>query len=418
MRSRGKYLLAIATIIIVLVATQYKELLPPQKLYTFESSDGEPTIEQIVSSTGKELHPQIVSGTIPQLSWFVALEKLGLSKYSNNVPNWLNVDLSPIYDIFLKYNQYQPTGGILLYKYNFTQLDDADSLKEYIKDLDRYSTKLRLKNSLSGNVYEVEIKPFTFSDCVPNNIPKHYCRLFSNENLTKNYPKPTSINHAIDQYSTVSATYKDLHITSPLGPSVDISASNEWSIDQIEEYAKGVSIGMHKMGIIPTLKHWGYNQNLGDAHLGNYRDTRTIQELKSQDFRPYYAVNELGKPFFIMTTHFVMTAIDPDNVVTRSQKAVNYISEHFPNALVMTDEVSMNGFSQSESFEERISSAKGDMILVHSGLGLDIWSRRSKIYNGVISRNDTGIKNSISKILRLKQKMGLITINQVASEND
>jgi hypothetical protein len=372
---------------------------------------GTPSLTQIIEATGEDLHPQMLAGTLPQLSWFLAFDKAGLSAYAKYVPSWLNVDMSFVYDALLNHHAYFPTGGILLYKYNFTTLDDPDALYKYIAKLNRYATKFQLRDAANGDIFDVEIKPFTFSDCVPNNIPKHYCRVFSSDTLKTQYPHTKDLSEAIRQYAAVTNAYQRIQVTSPLGPNVDL-ADNGWTASQTETYAREVALYMQAKGVVPTLKHFGYNASKGDTHFGAYRDDRPLSELMGHDFKPYFTVNALSRPFFIMTTHFYMTAIDPHNVTTRSSKILRFIRENFPNAIVMTDEVSMSGFSEKDSYEQRIMEAKGDLILTHSGLGLDMWSRRAAIYKGVFARDRSDARASLLKILKMKQKLGLLKITR------
>jgi len=373
------------------------------KTYTYRAAGAPPTIEQIVDAAGKDLYPQVVAGTLPQLSWAMVLDKIGLLDYERFIPSWLNVDFRFVYDLFLRHYEYQPTGGILLFKYNFTRLDDQKSLQEYTNGLSQYSSQLVMRNAETGDAFEVRIGPFIFSDCVPNNIPKHYCRVFSNDALKANYPATHDVAAAVQQYAAVTDAYATIGLTSPLGPNVDLEESANWTAEQTETYAREIATYMHAHGVVPTLKHLGYNPNRGDAHLSAYRDDRPLKELISKDFRPYYAVNALSAPFFIMTTHFFLTSIDPQNVATRSTRVLAFIRENFSHALVMTDEVSMQGFSRNDTFEQRIAEAKGDVILVHGGLGLDMWSRRAAIYRGALERNPSEARVSLLKILDLKQ---------------
>lgn len=383
-----------------------------RKIYSYQSAGGPPTLKQIIDSTGKDLYPQMIAGTLPQFSWFLVFDKLGLSEYAKLIPPWLNVDLSFVYDLLLSYHDYLPTGGILLFKYNFTRLDDHDSLLEYTNELKKYSTKITTKNSMTGEVFEIEIAPFIFSDCVPNNIPKHYCRVFSSDALKSNYPDTKDVTEAVRQYADVTDAYRRINLTSPLGPNVDLSESNSWTAEQTAVYAKEIATYMHSQGVIPTLKHFGYNAKRGDTHLFAYKDDRSLKELMANDFKPYFAVNSLSIPFFIMTTHFFLTSIDKQNVATRSTRVLGFIRGNFPNALVMTDEVSMSGFSKDDTYEQRIAEAKGDVILTHSGLGLDMWSRRAAIYRGALSRDYGETQVSLLKILQMKQKLGLLKIDR------
>lgn len=370
------------------------------------------------------LRPQIIAGTLPHLSFARPLWLIGLE--SPTVGNFLHWDREDVYEQFLADSGKSPFGGFIFYANHFGGIYDIDGIGKYLDELtERYSVTITVASENSSRKYEVRIDPFLFSDCVPNNVPIHYCRLtraVSRENDPLKLDFNSSLSKA-EAYSAVGDVYAEIGFHSPLAPSVDFdpfaetvgdcgSASpNECRIKFLESYAVQSALNLSEHGIIPTLKHLGFNGRV-DLHIGSYSDTRSLEEFVMQSLPPFDAVEALGIPYFIMTTHFVIASIDPDSVSTQSDKVVRFVRERFPNAVIMVDGLTMIGFSSDGNLRERVFAARGDLLLVQSGNWLPQRSRRH-IYAALDERDNAAMRDSIERILRLKQHYGLMTVTRI-----
>lgn len=369
---------------------------------------GPPSIETIVKLASDQLLPQMAIGTIPQLTAPTVAWKIGLPR--SWAPRWMSMDLTWRYDQFLITNKYSPMGGYALFSYNFDFLRTSEDFTRYVEMLKtRYELRLTFKNTFDNSEYLVIIDPLIAADCVPNNVPLHYCRYLPDAPFLKNSRPPKDWKEAAAQYAKVGERYRSYGLHTPFGPVVDLPTGGAIAAADMPDYAVVSAKNLMKEGIIPTLKHFAYNYAHGDAHFVTYTDNRSLDELEARDLKPYFAVNALGQPFLLMTTHHVLAAFDRTWPTTRSDAVLNYIHSRINNAVVVTDEISMGGFSKGDALDDRVRSERGDMFIVHSGI-LDVKSRHEAIYHGLYTRQRPQDEDSVKRILNLKQHYGLLRI--------
>jgi hypothetical protein len=122
----------------------------------FEKSHLPPSLETIASVAYVELMPQKIMGSIPRLALSTAIAKLNLNP--NRFTDKVNIDISLVYDLFLKFTGYSPFGSVILYNYNTIGLNNYSNYIEYIEILkNKYSITLKLHNKYNNKKYLVKI---------------------------------------------------------------------------------------------------------------------------------------------------------------------------------------------------------------------------------------------------------------------
>lgn len=394
------------------------------QLFYFSSENDEPTLETIVNKASKCLYEQRAIFTIPQIN-----KKLLERVFKIKVNQFISQFFENIYSLFLKFffnNDNFPYGGIILYDYNFKgSLEyDKNKIDEYRKTKSR---ELFFYNKLTKSKFLVVIEPYIFADCVPFNVPHAYCRGMnieqesldwfdehSLEKLTLEVNSKNSINQrsesAANSYMQYIEFYKDIGIDSALGPVVDMSESSDISVVKyVSEYAKKLSLLMYEKDFIPTLKHFAYNQNLADSHYTYALNEISLETLK-KILTPYAYVDKLNIPYMIMTTHQGISALDKVNPATQSKAVYSFIQKNFPNSLVISDSISMDGMKGS-NYYEKIIRGEADIFIIHLGINYPFLN----LYNSRKALEEMSInKNAILKVLKNKEMYNKISIKKIS----
>lgn len=160
--------------------------------------------------------------------------------------------------------------------------------------------------------------------------------------------------------------------------------------------------------VASTLKHFpGYGNNL-DSHIEIVRDDRPIEELRQNDFQPFQAGIQAGVDS-ILVSHNIVTSIDPSVPASISPKVIQVLREELGfKGVVMTDDMDMVGLSAFTSQEEAGLAAlkAGNDLVLSSSYASQIPTVIQAVENGEYS--ETELDTSVERILRLKQKLGMI----------
>lgn len=365
-----------------------------------DKQDKDILIELLVENISNELRAQSVVGTLPAYSLSLIKRKLGLMSRSNE-PYWLNIDLSDFYDLYLKINDKNPFGGFLLMDYNFGRYQTELSQKIFLNKLrNKYAIKIKLK-TLNKN-YLIKIYPILISDCIPpDDIEQPYCRVLNIKDSSKK----------ID-YQYIAEYYKRIGLNSPIGPIADVDNAYQYTnFQKLKESEKLIDsiIKLKENNQIPIVKHFGYSIKAENTHKSLVSDNSDLESINKNIYYYYDAIERMNIPYMIMTGHHILTALDT-LPVSRSKEISLLLRKRYPNALIITDELSMLQKYSNLETEELVRGSEGNMELIHAGLTVDIISKRNKIYKGLDLKNEEKIKRDLKKILSIKFDYGMIEI--------
>ena len=167
--------------------------------------------------------------------------------------------------------------------------------------------------------------------------------------------------------------------------------------------------GLHKSGIIGTLKHFpGHGDTKDDTHSGYVSVNKSWDELKACELVPF--ISALDKADTIMVSHITVTSIDklPSSlsyeIITRKLR-----NELGYNGVIITDSMAMGAVA--DSYTSDIAAvmavkAGADIILMPESL--------EKSFNAVLNAVNSGeisisrIEESAERVLTLKAKYKII----------
>lgn len=200
---------------------------------------------------------------------------------------------------------------------------------------------------------------------------------------------------------------------------VDISPTNELGdrifSDDPEVVANMVSnvvSGLRSSGAAATLKHFpGLGAEDGNTHTAtSIIIDRTYEQLRSEEFVPFRSGIAAGAEF-VMVGHQKVSAFGDDLPADLSYKAVTEMlrGELDFDGIAITDAQRMNtiaGVYGAGTAAVMSVKAGIDMILSPS----DLDAAFNAVYNAVLSGeiSEERINESVTRILTLKQKMGLL----------
>lgn len=135
-------------------------------------------------------------------------------------------------------------------------------------------------------------------------------------------------------------------------------------VETVVTAARAAANGMLDGGVLPVLKHIpGYGRAVVDSHLDLPRVDVPLEELRTRDFAPFVALNDLPMG---MTAHIVMSALDADHPATTSATVMQMIRDDIGfGGLIMTDDLSMQALRGTLAERADASIKAGCDIILH-----------------------------------------------------
>ena len=161
-------------------------------------------------------------------------------------------------------------------------------------------------------------------------------------------------------------------------------------------------------GVASTLKHFpGYGNNR-DSHVEIVRDTRTLEELRTNDFLPFEAGIKAGADS-VLVSHNIVTSIDDTQPASLSPKVIQVLREELGfEGVIMTDDMDMLGLADFTSQEQAGLAAlkAGNDLVLSSSYASQIPVVITAVENGDYPEAD--LDASVRRILTLKESLGLL----------
>lgn len=220
---------------------------------------------------------------------------------------------------------------------------------------------------------------------------------------------------------TIGADIRSLGFNVDFAPvaDVDISPTNElgnriFSSDPyvVANMVSNVVRGLNSSGVAATLKHFpGLGAEDGNSHTASkIIIDRSLEQLRNEEFVPFRSGIQAGADF-VMVGHQQVTAFGDELPADLSYTAVTEIlrGELGFNGIAITDAQEMNTISNlyySRTAAVMAVNAGIDMILSPE----DFDDAVDGVYNAVLSGaiSEERLNESVTRILTIKQKMGLI----------
>lgn len=165
---------------------------------------------------------------------------------------------------------------------------------------------------------------------------------------------------------------KSLGINLNLAPVVDVSVDpNDYMYNRslqedaktTAKYSSLVIETSKNTGVSYTLKHFpGYGNNI-DTHSGSSIDSRTNEEIESNDILPFKSGIKSGAEA-ILFSHNVVTSMDKDNPASLSKTLHDYVRNDLNfTGVVITDDLDMGALKDIENKNVQALLAGNDLLI-------------------------------------------------------
>ncbi len=165
---------------------------------------------------------------------------------------------------------------------------------------------------------------------------------------------------------------KSLGINLNLAPVVDVSVDpNDYMYNRslqedaktTAKYSSLVIETSKNTGVSYTLKHFpGYGNNI-DTHSGSSIDSRTNEEIESNDILPFKSGIKSGAEA-ILFSHNVVTSMDKDNPTSLSKTLHDYVRNDLNfTGVVITDDLDMGALKDIENKNVQALLAGNDLLI-------------------------------------------------------
>lgn len=139
----------------------------------------------------------------------------------------------------------------------------------------------------------------------------------------------------------------------------------------VAQLGRAAAEGLLAGGVLPVVKHIpGHGRAGADSHLALPRVDASLEELRSHDFVPFRALNDMP---MAMSAHVVYAALDAAAPATTSRRAVTEFirGEIGFDGLLMSDDVSMQALSGDFADRTAAIMAAGCDVVLHCNGRMD-----------------------------------------------
>ena len=249
-------------------------------------------------------------------------------------------------------------------------------------------------------------------------------RVSSNENLRETpflSPRDTFANGGWSAIEEDAAEKADLllslGINVNLAPVCDVTSDNSafmydrsfsGDADEVSDFVKKVVEISSEKKLGTVLKHFpGYGNN-EDTHTGIAYDNRDISAFTETDFKPFTEGINSGADC-ILFSHNIVSSMDDEYPASLSEEVHNILRNQLGfDGVIMTDDLSMGAITDYTGTENAavLAIKSGNDLLCCSDVEEQYPAVLQSVQNGEIPVEQ--IDNSVKRILKWKQKLGLI----------
>lgn len=174
-------------------------------------------------------------------------------------------------------------------------------------------------------------------------------------------------------------------------------------------YAKTVIEASKNTKVSYTLKHFpGYGNNT-DTHNSSSTDTRTYNDILSNDLPPFKEGINAGAEA-VLVSHNIVNSIDSNNEASLSPNIHNLLRNQLNfTGIIMTDDISMSAVNTIPNTAVKAILAGNDLIIT-TNYQEDITNIKNAINNGTL--NESTIEKLAMRVIAWKYYKGLLFENQ------
>jgi hypothetical protein len=353
-----------------------------------------------------ELRAQRAIGSIPSHSLYTLSGRLG--NWVLAIDDWFDLKARPdrLRDFFCR-EKVLPYGGFIYFDYDLTRIHDFKDYRAFVAENDRLFTSqvaVRYRDAGQARQAVIRIRPMQTADCALSYQTISYCR-GPFIRYVEDFKASHADNHANDValVKGIIGLYRWIGLHSTLSPDIDIQSPAESASNL--EFTRQVTRSIFDAGLIPSPKHFMYLRKFGNLHDEPARENLSAPFF-DEALKPYDAVEAFGRPYFLMISHHSLP-LDPGTPLTISSKARRYLTQRYPRATLLCDEIRMESLAPMR-LEGRIRNLSCDAFLIHSGNFIFLGGR---ILKGLGSVDADVSHPRVLSMLKLKQAYGLLSIS-------
>lgn len=250
-------------------------------------------------------------------------------------------------------------------------------------------------------------------------------RLSANPQLTNNrqFPAPmelnTSLTQVVNEAKNTAQILHQLGINWNFAPVADVSSDPQSFIyprtygknyTETATYISKVVPAIQGQKVAATLKHFPGYGTASDTHTGLASSNKALAALQKEDFLPF-ETGIKAKVDSILVSHVFVTAIDSQYPASLSPKVNHLLRQNLHyNGVIVTDDLSMDAitqFAKEKNINADVQAIKaGNDMILSKNYVTGIKAIETAVKNHEISEKQ--IDHSVYRILKLKQKLGLI----------
>lgn len=295
-------------------------------------------------------------------------------------------------------------GGVILFARNYESREQLQGLTSSIKNL--ASECLIAVDQEGGRVVRFERDFPTFPS------PSYYARRGDFEGLL--------------QATAVTAEHlRRAGVDLNLIPVCDLAASDSGHVissraisdnpHQVGEIAARQVEILHFCGLLACAKHFpGLASAVGDPHQQVAKSLQSAEQFRQHDYLPFLRVIEAGVDF-VMTTHLLAPALDPDEIATFSSRIVSEeLRERLAfRGVVISDDLQMQGaLNNGDEIHAGVRALRAGCNLL---LYADLTDSLRTLVDSIYRQAETdpvladAIRNSLERRGQLNIRRGKIT---------
>lgn len=187
--------------------------------------------------------------------------------------------------------------------------------------------------------------------------------------------------------------------------------------ETVSEYVETVLSVMQEQQVMGCIKHFpGYGDNV-NTHDGLAHDGRSLAEYKEKDFLPFQAGIKAGVDM-VMVSHIIMESVDKENPASLSLSVHDILREDFGfDGVVIADDLNMQAILKTMTIEEATAKAflAGNDMIFSADFSASMKGASNAVNQGLLTEEQ--VNESVSRILRMKIKNGLIALEVVDDIN-
>lgn len=180
--------------------------------------------------------------------------------------------------------------------------------------------------------------------------------------------------------------------------------------EQASELLPAAVAGFQEGGVACVLKHFpGHGDSSADSHYGSVYIYKTLDQLRSQELRPFQAAIDSGADS-VMMGHLIIQDVSEEPAVFSYELVTTLLrGEMGFQGMIMTDALNMKAIS------DHYTSSQVALLAVQAGVDMLLCPMEpDDAIDAIISAVESGeipesrIDESVLRILRLKEKRGIL----------